>query len=173
MVKEGTVKINAGNNEVQLSDVYHVPGLKKNLIYVLQITSSGKYLLFGPNSVKILNDVRNVVFEDISSWKVEEKVVSTDEFRGEVQPVADVDEQWVTNIEQQGEESIESTEIDAEEVRRSDRRKQPPAYLKDYETWVSQCFVIHAFFTSTQEEEEPSSYEEAKDNDNWQQWMRD
>ena len=92
-MKEGTVKINAGNNEVQLSDVYHVPGLKKNLIYVLQITSSGKYLLFGPNSVKILNDVRNVVFEDISSWKVEEKVVSTDEFRGEVQPIADVDEQ--------------------------------------------------------------------------------
>ena len=60
MVKEGTVKINVGNNEVQLSDVYHVPSLKKNLIYVSQITSSGKDLFFGPNSVKILNDVRNI-----------------------------------------------------------------------------------------------------------------
>ena len=77
---------------------------------------------------------RNVVFDEISSWKADEKVVSTNEFRGEVEPVADVDEQPVTNIEQQGEESIQSAEIDAEEVRRSDRRKQPPAYLKDYET---------------------------------------
>ena len=47
-----------------------------------------------------------------------------------MQPIADVDEQWVTNVEQQGEESIESAEIDAEEVRRSDRRKKPPKYLK-------------------------------------------
>lgn len=116
---------------------------------------------------------RNVVFDEISSWKAKEKVVSTDEFRGEVQPVADVDEQPVTNVEQQGEESIESAEIDAEEVRRSDRRKQPPLYLKDYETRVIQCSVTHVFFTGTQEEKEPSSYEEAKDNDNWQQAMRE
>lgn len=36
---------------------------------------------------------RNVVFDEISSQKAEEEVVSTDEFRGEVQPIADVDEQ--------------------------------------------------------------------------------
>ena len=36
MVKEGTVKIIVGNNEVQLSDVYHVPSLKKNLISVYE-----------------------------------------------------------------------------------------------------------------------------------------
>ena len=68
-MKEGTVKINAGNNEVQLSDIYHVLGLKKNVIYVSQITSSGKHLLFGPNSVKILNDVRNIVADIILEGK--------------------------------------------------------------------------------------------------------
>ena len=60
VVKEGIVKINVGNIEVQLSDVYHVPALKKYRISVSQITSLGKYVLFGPNSVKILNDVRNI-----------------------------------------------------------------------------------------------------------------
>ena len=80
-MKEGTVKINAGNNEVQLSDVYHVPGLKKNVIYVSQITSSGKHLLFGPNSVKILNDVRNIVADIILEGKRKDSlfVLSTGE----------------------------------------------------------------------------------------------
>ena len=43
-----------------MSDVYHVPALKKYRISVSQITSLGKYVLFGPNSIKILNDVRNI-----------------------------------------------------------------------------------------------------------------
>ncbi|KAE8723075.1 PLAC8 family protein [Hibiscus syriacus] len=39
-------------NQVQLQDVYHVPGMKKNLLSVAQLTSSGHYVLFGPQDVK-------------------------------------------------------------------------------------------------------------------------
>ncbi|KAJ1388134.1 gag-polypeptide of LTR copia-type [Sesbania bispinosa] len=67
--KEGTFKINASSGEVKLSDVYHVPGLKKNLISVSQITNSGKYVLFGPNNVKILNCVRNIDVDTILEGK--------------------------------------------------------------------------------------------------------
>lgn len=43
-----------------LDNVYHVPGLKKNLMSVSQITETGKYVLFGPNDVKVLDNVRNI-----------------------------------------------------------------------------------------------------------------
>ncbi|KAE8684131.1 PLAC8 family protein [Hibiscus syriacus] len=39
-------------NQVQLQDVYHVPGIKKNLLFVAQLTSSDHYVLFGPQDVK-------------------------------------------------------------------------------------------------------------------------
>ncbi|KAL0322020.1 UNVERIFIED_CONTAM: hypothetical protein Scaly_2498400 [Sesamum calycinum] len=52
LAKEGAVKIDADETSVKLDDVYHVPGLKKNLISVSQITNSGKYVLFGPKDVK-------------------------------------------------------------------------------------------------------------------------
>ncbi|KAE8688597.1 hypothetical protein F3Y22_tig00110963pilonHSYRG00163 [Hibiscus syriacus] len=45
-------------NQVQLQDVYHVPGMKKNLLYVAQLTSSGHYVLFGPQDVKVYRDVK-------------------------------------------------------------------------------------------------------------------
>ncbi|KAE8732211.1 tir-nbs resistance protein [Hibiscus syriacus] len=41
------------SNQVQLQDVYHVPGMKKNLLFVAQLTSSGHYDLFGPQDVKL------------------------------------------------------------------------------------------------------------------------
>lgn len=44
---------------VKLNDVFHAPGLK-NLVSVSQITDSGKYFLFGPNVVKILDNVKNI-----------------------------------------------------------------------------------------------------------------
>lgn len=40
-----------------LQDVYHVPGMKKNLLSVSQIASLGHYVLFGPNDVKIYKQV--------------------------------------------------------------------------------------------------------------------
>lgn len=64
--KEGVVKLKAGDEgAVKLEDVYHVPGLKRNLISVPQITDSGKYVLFGPSDVKILDNVRNLAADVI------------------------------------------------------------------------------------------------------------
>nr|GEW82405.1 retrovirus-related Pol polyprotein from transposon TNT 1-94 [Tanacetum cinerariifolium] len=64
--KERVVKIKAGDEgAVKLEDVYHVPGLKRNLVSVPQITDSGKYVLFGPSGVKILVNVRNLAADVI------------------------------------------------------------------------------------------------------------
>ncbi|KAJ0017120.1 hypothetical protein Pint_11124 [Pistacia integerrima] len=57
VAKEGVVTIDVvddtRSSSVKLNDVYHVPSLKKNLVSVSQITNSGKYVLFGPNDVKV------------------------------------------------------------------------------------------------------------------------
>ncbi|KAJ7962110.1 Retrovirus-related Pol polyprotein from transposon TNT 1-94 [Quillaja saponaria] len=62
IAKEGVVKIGVGDTRtVKLNDVFRVPGLKKrNLVSVSQITNSGKYVLFGPNEVKVLDNVKNI-----------------------------------------------------------------------------------------------------------------
>ncbi|KAJ0434593.1 putative RNA-directed DNA polymerase [Helianthus annuus] len=36
-----------------MTDVFHVPGMKKNLFSVPQVTSTGKYVVFGPDDVRI------------------------------------------------------------------------------------------------------------------------
>ncbi|KAM2243153.1 hypothetical protein PS2_009934 [Malus domestica] len=46
------------SNQVPLQDVYHVPGMKKNLLYVAQLTSSGHYVLFGPRDVMVYRDLK-------------------------------------------------------------------------------------------------------------------
>ncbi|KAM2723556.1 hypothetical protein EV1_026500 [Malus domestica] len=46
------------SNQVPLQDVYHVPGMKKNLLSVAQLTSSGHYVLFGPRDVKVYRDLK-------------------------------------------------------------------------------------------------------------------
>ncbi|KAG5619732.1 hypothetical protein H5410_004950 [Solanum commersonii] len=53
VMKEGVVEIGINDTNIKLNDVYHVPGLKKNLVSVSQITNSGKYVLFGPDDVKV------------------------------------------------------------------------------------------------------------------------
>ncbi|KAK3023537.1 hypothetical protein RJ639_044891 [Escallonia herrerae] len=61
--KEGNVCIaleRLKEDDIVLSNVYHVPGLRKNLVSVSQITNSGKYVLFGPEDVKILDNVKNI-----------------------------------------------------------------------------------------------------------------
>ncbi|KAK3039235.1 hypothetical protein RJ639_027939 [Escallonia herrerae] len=63
VVNEGTANINdhgSMDSGVVLKDVYHVPGLKKNLVSVSQITDSGKYVLFGPKDVMVLDNLKNV-----------------------------------------------------------------------------------------------------------------
>ncbi|KAG6385352.1 hypothetical protein SASPL_154185 [Salvia splendens] len=64
VAKEGDVTIDVVGNptakSVKLHDVYHVPGLKRNLVSVTQITDSGKFVLFGPNDVRVLDNVKNI-----------------------------------------------------------------------------------------------------------------
>lgn len=66
--KEGVVVIDVNDDtrtrSVKLNDV-HVPGLKKNLVSVPQIIDTGKYVLFGPNDVKILENVKSIHSEVI------------------------------------------------------------------------------------------------------------
>ncbi|KAK9192892.1 hypothetical protein WN944_003585 [Citrus x changshan-huyou] len=54
--KEG----NSNDGGIFLKEVYHVPGLKKNLASVSQITDSERYVLFGPNDVQILSNVKHI-----------------------------------------------------------------------------------------------------------------
>ncbi|KAL4303890.1 hypothetical protein GQ457_10G000190 [Hibiscus cannabinus] len=61
VAKEGDVQIGIDDrNSVKLNDVFHVPGLKRNLVSVAQITDSGKYVLFGPKDVKVLDNMKNI-----------------------------------------------------------------------------------------------------------------
>ncbi|KAL9256690.1 Retrovirus-related Pol polyprotein from transposon TNT 1-94-like protein [Drosera capensis] len=61
IANEGAVNISVADDlSIKLEDVYHVPGLTKNLVSVPQITDSGKYVLFGSNDVKVLDNVRVV-----------------------------------------------------------------------------------------------------------------
>ncbi|KAL0433336.1 UNVERIFIED_CONTAM: hypothetical protein Slati_2667900 [Sesamum latifolium] len=64
VAKEGVVEISSNNMKpVKLNDVFHVPGLKRNLVSVSQITSSGKHVLFGPNDVKILDNLDSIAVD--------------------------------------------------------------------------------------------------------------
>ena len=47
-----------GSNQVPLQDVYHVPGMKKNLLSMAQLTMSSHYVLFGPHDVKVYQDLK-------------------------------------------------------------------------------------------------------------------
>ncbi|KAG5594399.1 hypothetical protein H5410_035631 [Solanum commersonii] len=60
VMKEGVVEIGINDTNIKLNDVYHVPGLKKNLVSISQITDSGKYVLFGPDDVKVLGNMKNI-----------------------------------------------------------------------------------------------------------------
>ncbi|KAL0431919.1 UNVERIFIED_CONTAM: hypothetical protein Sradi_0817900 [Sesamum radiatum] len=64
VAKEGVVEISSNNMKpVKLNDVFHVTGLKRNLVSVSQITSSEKHVLFGPNDVKILDNLDSITVD--------------------------------------------------------------------------------------------------------------
>ncbi|CAN1849719.1 Retrovirus-related Pol polyprotein from transposon TNT 1-94 [Linum perenne] len=56
----GKTKIALDSNprSVQLDEVYHVPGIKKNLISITQLTEPGNYVLFSPNDVKVYKELK-------------------------------------------------------------------------------------------------------------------
>ncbi|KAH7846118.1 hypothetical protein Vadar_010191 [Vaccinium darrowii] len=47
-------------SEVKLQDVYHVLGMKKNLLSVSQLTSSGNYVVFGSKDVKVYQSLKPI-----------------------------------------------------------------------------------------------------------------
>ncbi|KAM1031938.1 hypothetical protein ACFX2I_035575 [Malus domestica] len=56
--KEGTVIINdGGNDSITLKNVFHVPGMKKNLFSVPNAVDAGNFVLFGPKDVKFLRNI--------------------------------------------------------------------------------------------------------------------
>lgn len=70
VVKEGHLIVKADksvSDTVALRDVYHAPGLKKNLASVSQITDSGRYVLFGPHNVQILTNFRSIDADVLST----------------------------------------------------------------------------------------------------------
>ena len=46
------------SDTVSLHNVYHVPGIKKNLLSVPQLITSRNYVLFGPEDIKVFQDVK-------------------------------------------------------------------------------------------------------------------
>jgi hypothetical protein len=45
-------------HRVQVDNVYHVPGMKKNLLLVSQPTTGGNYVMFGPKDVKVYRSLK-------------------------------------------------------------------------------------------------------------------
>ena len=70
VTKEGDLN----DGSVLLKDVYHVPGLKKNLASVSQITDSRRYVLFGPKDVQILSNVEHVAADVMFCGKRKESL---------------------------------------------------------------------------------------------------
>ena len=59
--KEGMVVVSGQDKEsIILDSVYHVPGMKKNLLSVTNAVDAGHYVLFGPKDVKFLRNVEEV-----------------------------------------------------------------------------------------------------------------
>ena len=68
VAKEGVVEIGMDDKSmVKLDDVFHVPGLKRNLVFISQIINSGKYVLFGPKDVKVLDNLKTISADVITS----------------------------------------------------------------------------------------------------------
>jgi hypothetical protein len=61
VVNEGAVVVSdKDNRSITLDSVYHVPGMKKNLLSVANAVDAGHYVLFGPKDVKFLRNVKEV-----------------------------------------------------------------------------------------------------------------
>lgn len=59
--KEGTVIIDNDHGEsITLNSVYYVPGIRKNLFSVANAVDAGNFVLFGPEDVKFLRNVKEI-----------------------------------------------------------------------------------------------------------------
>ncbi|KAL0317318.1 UNVERIFIED_CONTAM: Retrovirus-related Pol polyprotein from transposon RE2 [Sesamum angustifolium] len=183
VAKEGAVKIDADETSVKLDDVYHVPGLKKNLISVSQITNSGKYVLFGPNDVKVLDNVKNVVADVILSDERKGSLFVISIGQAYVKKTSQTDSAttWHAGLSHNIEESSESPTLnrnasrregDDSIVRRSLREKRKPVHLNDYKVQLNHCNITSCFIVGASSEE-PECYGEAKGYLDWEAAMQD
>jgi len=60
-----------GDTKVPLKNVYHDLGMRKNLLSVAQLTSSGHYVLFGPQDVKVYRDLEIIKEPMMKGQKLE------------------------------------------------------------------------------------------------------
>lgn len=66
---------------MSLQNVYHVPGMKKSLLSVAQLTSLGHFVLFGPQDVKVYYDLKIIKVDDEG---IETKVSLCDVYRNHI-----------------------------------------------------------------------------------------
>ncbi|KAI4357476.1 hypothetical protein L6164_001424 [Bauhinia variegata] len=68
--KEGTVVISGRKvNSITLNNVYHVPGMTKNLFSVSNAVDAGNYVLFGPKDVKFLRNIDDLKADVVHASK--------------------------------------------------------------------------------------------------------
>ncbi|KAA0057677.1 putative mitochondrial protein [Cucumis melo var. makuwa] len=58
----------SNSNQVELDNVFYVPGMTKNLVSVSQLTSSGNFVVFGPNDVKVYHNLKTQKNETSNLW---------------------------------------------------------------------------------------------------------
>ena len=58
-IGKAVVTLRFSNKQVQMDNVYHVPGMTKKLLSVSQPTASGNYVLFGPRDVKVYQNLED------------------------------------------------------------------------------------------------------------------
>lgn len=74
-MQEGVVKVDRRNGSVvTFRNVYHVPGLKKNMVSISQITSCWRYVLFGSDDVKSFENLKHFVTDVLFSGKKKESL---------------------------------------------------------------------------------------------------
>ncbi|KAG6471062.1 hypothetical protein ZIOFF_072158 [Zingiber officinale] len=58
---QGTVIINGKHQDpIMLDNVYHVPGMRKNMFSVANAVDAGHFMLFGPHDMKFLRDIKEL-----------------------------------------------------------------------------------------------------------------
>ncbi|KAK3025135.1 hypothetical protein RJ639_043917 [Escallonia herrerae] len=175
--KQGTANINAHgsmNSGVVLKDVYHVPGLKKNLVSVSQITDSGKYVLFGPKDVMVLDKLKNVEADILLVGEKKESLFVMSAGEAYVKQTSKNDRAaiWharLGHIEDTPDNVSVSSNFDNDghtmsTLRRSTRERRQPDYFKDYEVGLNQCSVTSCFLVGAINGSEPCCYDEARGN---------
>ena len=56
-IDKAVVSPNSSADWMLLQNVYHVPGIKKNLLTVSQVTSTRHFILFGLQDIRIYHDL--------------------------------------------------------------------------------------------------------------------